>query len=242
MTILAVNNLSKQFGGLAAVSELSFEVEAGEIFAIIGPNGAGKTTTLNMLSGLLRPTSGSLSLAGREMTSLTPAERCHLGLGRAFQVVQPFPEMTVLENVLVGALFGRPGVDRAQGFERAEQAVEQTGLTRFKDTPADDLTLLQEKRLEIARALATQPKVLLLDEVVAGLRPAEAKEAVDLIKGVRGEGVTVVFIEHIMPVVRDLADRVMVMDYGKKIAEGPYQEVTNNPQVVEAYLGAEDAA
>lgn len=241
MSLLKVQDLGKRFGGLAAVSDLSFSVEEGEIYAIIGPNGAGKTTTLNLISGLLEPTMGSLELAGRDITSLGPAERCHFGLGRAFQVVQPFPEMTVEDNVLVGALFGKPGTSEQVGRKLTEEALEQTGLSRFKDTPADDLTLLQEKRLEIARALATQPQVLLLDEVMAGLRPGEAREAVGLIKRVRDRGVTVVFIEHVMPVVRDLADRVMVMDYGKKIAEGSYQDVTSDSQVVEAYLGAEEA-
>ncbi|CAN5906089.1 ABC transporter ATP-binding protein [soil metagenome] len=242
MSLLKIHNLGKRFGGLAAVDSLSFDVEEGEIYAIIGPNGAGKTTTLNLVSGLLEPTSGTLELAGRDITNLSPAERCHLGLGRAFQVVQPFPEMSVADNVLVGALFGKPGTSERVGRKLTEEALEQTGLLRIKDTPADDLTLLQEKRLEIARALATQPQVLLLDEVMAGLRPGEAREAVDLIKTVRDRGVTIVFIEHVMPIVRDLADRVLVMDYGKKIVEGSYADVTNNPQVVEAYLGAEDAA
>ena len=242
MSLLKIHNLGKRFGGLAAVDSLSFSVTAGEIYAIIGPNGAGKTTTLNLVSGLLEPTAGTLELAGRDITNLSPAERCHLGLGRAFQVVQPFPEMSVHDNVLVGALFGKPGTSEKDGRKLTEQALEQTGMLRIKDTPADDLTLLQEKRLEIARALATQPKVLLLDEVMAGLRPGEAREAVELVKTVRDRGVTVVFIEHVMPVVRDLADRVMVMDYGKRLAEGSYQDVTSDPQVVEAYLGAEDAA
>ena len=242
MSLLKIHNLGKRFGGLAAVDSLSFGVEEGEIYAIIGPNGAGKTTTLNLVSGLLEPTSGGLELSGRNITNLSPAERCHLGLGRAFQVVQPFPEMTVHDNVLVGALFGTPGTSEKAGRELTEAALEQTGLLRIADTPADDLTLLQEKRLEIARALATQPKVLLLDEVMAGLRPGEAREAVELVKTVRDRGVTIVFIEHVMPVVRDLADRVLVMDYGQKIAEGSYADVTSNPQVVEAYLGAEDAA
>ena len=242
MSLLKIHDLGKRFGGLAAVDSLSFSVEEGEIYAIIGPNGAGKTTTLNLVSGLLEPTSGGLELAGRDITKLSPAERCHLGLGRAFQVVQPFPEMSVYDNVLVGALFGKPGTSEKEGRKLTDETLEQTGLLRLKDTPADDLTLLQEKRLEIARALATQPKVLLLDEVMAGLRPGEAREAVELVKGVRDRSVTVVFIEHVMPVVRDLADRVMVMDYGKRLAEGSYQDVTSDPQVVEAYLGAEDAA
>ena len=240
MSVLGVQNLGKTFGGLAAVNDLSLEVDEGEILAIIGPNGAGKTTTLDMMSGLLMPTRGMVQLKGQDITRADPATRCHAGLGRAFQVVQPFPEMTVEENVLVGALFGKAGVGEAKGLELTHHALERSGLLRVKDTPAESLTLLQEKRLEIARALATQPDVLLLDEVMAGLRPAEAKEAVGLIRSVRDAGVTVVFIEHVMPVVRDLADRVVVMDYGQKIAEGTYREVTRHPQVISAYLGEED--
>jgi branched-chain amino acid transport system permease protein len=240
--VLEVKDLTMRFGGLTAVSGLSFELSAGEILAIIGPNGAGKTTTLNMISGLLKPTGGNISLRGLELTRLEPAERAHAGLGRAFQVVQPFPEMTVAENVLVGALFGKPGVSESEGQKLANRALARTGLLKLRDQPAEDLTLLQEKRLEIARALATQPQVLLLDEVMAGLRPLEAKEAVALVQEVRDAGVSIIFIEHVMPVVRDLADRVIVMDYGKKIAEGSYAEVTANPQVIEAYLGTEAVA
>ncbi len=239
---LRVEGLSKRFGGLDAVKELSFEVAAGEIFAIIGPNGAGKTTTLNMISGLLEPTAGRLVLAGRDVTRATSAERCHAGLGRAFQVVQPFPEMTVEENVMVGALFGSPKRAGGEATERARQALHATGLERLKDVSAEDLTLLQEKRLEIARALATDPTVLLLDEVMAGLRPGESREAVRLVRDVRARGVTVIFIEHVMPVVRDLADRVLVMDYGRRVAEGSYAEVTSDPHVIEAYLGRDDDA
>ncbi len=240
MSVLSVQNLGKTFGGLAAVADLDVEVSEGEILAIIGPNGAGKTTTLNMMSGLLMPSRGRVTLKGQDITQADPATRCHAGLGRAFQVVQPFPEMTVEENVLVGALFGKAGVGEAKGRELTRDALERSGLMHVKDTPAEELTLLQEKRLEIARALATQPDVLLLDEVMAGLRPAEAKEAVALVRSVRESGVTVVFIEHVMPVVRDLADRVVVMDYGQKIAEGTYQEVTSHPQVISAYLGEEE--
>ncbi|MCA9837621.1 MAG: ABC transporter ATP-binding protein [Trueperaceae bacterium] len=242
MSLLKVSRLSKQFGGLNAVQNLSFSVEEGMIFAIIGPNGAGKTTTLNMLSGLLTPTSGTIALNGQDITQLTAAARCHLGLGRAFQVVQPFPEMTVEENVMVGALFGARQ-SKQLALNQTHAVLEQTGLLRLKDTSADDLTLLQEKRLEIARALATHPSLLLLDEVMAGLRPKEAQEAVELIKTVNTSGVTIIFIEHVMPVVRDLADQVLVMDYGTPIAEGSYHEVTQNPQVIQAYLGTdEDAA
>jgi len=238
--LLRARGLSKRFGGLAAVSDVSFDVHAGEIFAIIGPNGAGKTTTLNLVSGLLAPTGGTLELQGVDITTLTTHARCHLGLGRAFQVVQPFPEMTVEENVLVGAQFGSRRVSSAEAHERAEAALDRTGLTGMRDHPVEDLNLLQEKRLEIARALATQPSVLLLDEVMAGLRPAEARLAVELVKSVRDEGVTVVFIEHVMPVVRDLADRVLVMDHGAELAVGSYAEVTADPRVIEAYLGVDD--
>ncbi|HEX7038620.1 MAG TPA: ABC transporter ATP-binding protein [Trueperaceae bacterium] len=235
--ILRAERLGRSFGGLAAVQDLSFEVEEGEIFAIIGPNGAGKTTTLDLLSGLLEPSAGRVFLAGVDVTRLPTYRRCQMGLGRAFQVVQPFPEMTVEENLMVGALFGEPGVPAAEAERRVESALERTGLSRLRDTPAEDLNLLQEKRLEIARALATNPKVLLLDEVMAGLRPAEARQAVELVRGVRDSGVTVVFIEHVMPVVRDLADRVLVMDHGRELARGTYAEVTADERVIRAYLG-----
>ncbi len=240
--LLRARRRTKRFGGLAAVDDVSFDVEAGEIFAIIGPNGAGKTTTLNLVSGLLTPTSGSLELGGTDITRLPTYARCRLGLGRAFQVVQPFPEMTVEENVLVGAQFGSGPVASAEARRRADAALERTGLEAMRDHPVEDLNLLQEKRLEIARALATQPSVLLLDEVMAGLRPAEARIAVELVKSVRAEGITVVFIEHVMPVVRDLADRVLVMDHGAELARGSYAEVTADPRVIEAYLGTEDEA
>ncbi len=240
-TLLTVEGLSRRFGGLAAVSELSFEVYEGEIFAIIGPNGAGKTTTLNLLSGLFEPSGGTIKLEGTDITRLPSYQRCHLGLGRAFQVVQPFPEMTVEDNVMVGALFGSHVVPADEARRRADAAIERTGLEHLRQTPAEDLNLLQEKRLEMARALATAPKLLLLDEVMAGLRPAEARAAIDLVKSVRDDGVTVIFIEHVMPVVRDLADRVLVMDYGRALARGSYAEVTSNPKVIEAYLGFEEA-
>ena len=236
-TILDAQRLGRNFGGLAAVSDLSFQVEEGEIFAIIGPNGAGKTTTLNLLSGLLEPSSGTIHLDGTDITRLPSFRRCHLGLGRAFQVVQPFPEMTVEDNVMVGALFGGRSVASDEARRRADAAIERSGLEQFRHAPAEDLNLLQEKRLEIARALATAPRLLLLDEVMAGLRPAEARVAVDLVKSVREDGVTVIFIEHVMPVVRDLADRVLVMDYGRELARGTYAEVTSNAKVIEAYLG-----
>jgi branched-chain amino acid transport system ATP-binding protein len=237
--VLRADGLSKRFGGLKAVQDVSFSVYAGEILAVIGPNGAGKTTLLNLLSGVYRPSAGRLSLLGRDVTSSSMEARCHAGLGRAFQIVRPFGEMTVRENVTVGALFGKPGMTLPRARELAQDLLERTGLAAHAERPAHELTLLQDKRMEVARALATQPQVLLLDEVMAGLRPAEAQEAVALVRAVRDGGVSVLFIEHIMPVVRDLADRVVVMDQGQVMAQGSYREVTSNPLVVAAYLGSE---
>ncbi|MDB5046025.1 MAG: amino acid/amide transporter ATP-binding protein 1, family [Deinococcus sp.] len=237
--VLRAENLSKRFGGLKAVQDVSFSQYAGEILAVIGPNGAGKTTLLNLLSGVYRPSTGRLWLGQEDITDAPMERRCHAGLGRAFQIVRPFPEMTVHENVTVGALFGQRGMRLAQAREQAYALLERTGLAAHADRAAHELTLLQDKRLEVARALATQPRVLLLDEVMAGLRPAEAQEAVELVRSVRDSGISVLFIEHIMPVVRDLADRVVVMDQGQVLAEGSYREVTANPQVIAAYLGTE---
>ncbi|MFC4456651.1 ABC transporter ATP-binding protein [Deinococcus sonorensis] len=235
--VLRAEQLSKRFGGLQAVQGVSFSVAPGEILAVIGPNGAGKTTLLNLLSGLYRPSAGRLFLGDRDVTSLSVEGRCRLGLGRAFQIVRPFPEMTVHENVTVGALFGTPGTRLHDARAQAWTLLERTGLIAHAEKAAHDLTLLQDKRLEVARALATRPRLLLLDEVMAGLRPTEAQEAVALVRSVRDSGVSVLFIEHIMPVVRDLADRVIVMDQGQVLAEGPYHDVTQDPRVVSAYLG-----
>ncbi|GEM47160.1 ABC transporter ATP-binding protein [Deinococcus cellulosilyticus] len=239
--ILEVRGLQKSFGGLMAVKDMGLHLDQGEILAVIGPNGAGKTTLLNLLSGLFLPDAGQITLAGHDITRATPERRCHLGIGRAFQVVRPFLEMTVFENVMVGAMFGKHGVSKAEAWKHTEQVLHLTGLEQHAHKNAHDLTLMQDKRLEVARALATRPSVLLLDEVMAGLRPNEAQDAVQLVKSVRDSGVSVLFIEHVMPVVRDLADRVVVMEYGSKLAEGTYQSVVRDPRVVAAYLGEEGA-
>lgn len=235
--MLRVANLSKRFGGVVAAREVNLEVRSGEILAVIGPNGAGKSTLLNLLSGLIRPDAGQIEFLGEDITHAPPEVRAWKGLGRAFQIVQPFHEMTVRENLMVGALYGKPGTSLKAARQVVEQVIELTGLTSKADTEAGELTLLEDKRLELARALCTQPRLLLLDEVMAGLRPAEAMEAVELVQRTRASGVTVLFIEHLMPVVRALADRVVVMDYGQVIAEGRYEEVAANARVREAYLG-----
>ncbi|WP_105317113.1 ABC transporter ATP-binding protein [Thermus tenuipuniceus] len=235
--VLEVVGASKRFLGLQALKEVHLHLEEGEILAVIGPNGAGKSTLLNLLSGLLRPDSGRILFLGQEITHLPPEARTHLGLGRAFQIVQPLPELTVRENLMVGALFGKPRVRRKEAEAWVEEVLRLTGLEGRAEALAGDLTLLEDKRLELARALATRPKVLLLDEVMAGLRPKEAEEAVALVRRIRNAGVTILFIEHLMPVVRALADRVVVLDYGEVIAEGTYSEVAGNPRVREAYLG-----
>ncbi len=235
--MLRVANLSKRFGGVVAAREVNLEVRTGEILAVIGPNGAGKSTLLNLLSGLIRPDAGQIEFLGEDITHAPPEVRAWKGLGRAFQIVQPFHEMTVRENLMVGALYGKPGTSLKAARQVVEQVIELTGLSGKADTEAGELTLLEDKRLELARALCTQPRLLLLDEVMAGLRPAEALEAVELVKRTRASGVTVLFIEHLMPVVRALADRVVVMDYGQVIAEGRYEEVAANARVREAYLG-----
>ncbi|WP_243029438.1 ABC transporter ATP-binding protein [Thermus altitudinis] len=235
--VLEAAGVSKRFLGLQALKEVTLHLEEGEILAVIGPNGAGKSTLLNLLSGLIKPDQGRILFLGQDITHLPPEARTHLGLGRAFQIVQPFPELTVRENLLVGALFGKPGTSRKEGEAWVEEVLRLTGLQSRSEALAGDLTLLEDKRLELARALATRPKVLLLDEVMAGLRPKEAEEAVALVKQIRETGVSILFIEHVMPVVRTLADRVVVLDYGEVIAEGTYQEVAQDPRVREAYLG-----
>jgi branched-chain amino acid transport system ATP-binding protein len=239
--LLVAQKLSKRFGGLQAVDAVSLEVQEGEILGVIGPNGAGKTTFLNLLSGVYTPDTGSLRLHNTDLTKATPEARAKAGLGRAFQIAQPFAEMTVLENVAVGALFAA-NLPMKAALNRAEEVLELTGLAKKRDVLAHNLSLLEDKRLEMARALSTNPKVLLLDEVMAGLRPSEALEAVQVVKQIRASGIAVLFIEHLMHVVRELADRVVVMNNGAVLAVGSYAQVTQNPAVIEAYLGIEETA
>lgn len=235
--MLSLERVSKRFGGLAAVAGVSLEARKGEILAVIGPNGAGKSTLLNLISGLYLPDAGRITFEGHDITQLPPEARTWRGLGRAFQIVQPFPEMTVEENLMVGALYGTPGTPRPKAASWVKEVLALTGLAPKAQVMAGELTLLEDKRLEMARALSTQPRLLLLDEVMAGLRPAEAMEAVELVRRIRDQGVSILFIEHLMPVVRALADRVVVMDHGEVIAEGPYREVAQDTRVREAYLG-----
>lgn len=235
--LLSVSGLSKTFGGLRAVSDVGFEIGRGEILGLIGPNGAGKTTVFNLISGLLPPTHGAVVFEGRDITGVPTFRRSRLGIGRTFQIVRPFDGMTVLENVMAPILARErhPDLARAQALE----ALGRVGLAEDADTDPKNLTLARRKRLEVARALATRPKLLLLDEVLAGLNPVEVQEALPLIRQVRDEGVTVFIIEHIMAALMSVSDRVLVMDQGALIAAGSPAEVTADPRVIEAYLGEE---
>ena len=241
MALLEVSGLVRRFRGLAAVDGLSFSVAEGATVAIIGPNGAGKTTAFNLISGLLRPHAGSIRLAGRDITAAPPYLRTRAGLGRTFQLVQPFHDLDVLGNVMVGSLFG--GTEK-RGVAAARAAAvglcELVGLGDRMSAPVSALTIADRKRLELARALATGPRLLLLDELMEGLTPTEEREAVALLGTIRARGVTLLLIEHVMTTVRELSDRVIVMDYGKKLAEGDYATVSRDPAVIAAYLGTAD--
>lgn len=237
---LAVRSLSKDFGGVHAVDGVDFDAEEGSVLGLIGPNGAGKTTLFNLVSGYLSPTRGRIALFGKEVTGLRPFALARLGVSRTFQVVRPFPRLSVLENVMVGAfLHHKPA---AEAERHALAVLTRLGLARQADMPASALTLAARKKLEIAKALAVQPRLLLLDEVVAGLNPSEMTATIELIRGIRQSGVTIVIVEHILKVILGLCDRVVVLDHGRKIAEGTAPEVAANPEVISAYLGSDDDA
>jgi branched-chain amino acid transport system ATP-binding protein len=232
---LVVSHLSKRFGGLRAVQDLSFSVSENETVALIGPNGAGKTTSFNLITGFHRPDGGSVSAFGREIVGLRPYDICAHGLARTFQVARPFGGMTVLANVMTGAFLRDKKIEVAR--VRAREAIDFVGLTAKEHTPARDLTTIDQRRLEMARALATQPRLLLLDEVMAGLNPAEIDQAVALVGKLSQRGLTIIIVEHVMRAIMAVARHIVVLDHGQKIAEGSPKEVVANEDVVRAYLG-----
>jgi branched-chain amino acid transport system ATP-binding protein len=238
MSLLVVDRVIKRFRGLTAVDGASFQVGEGEIFAVIGPNGAGKTTLFNLIAGVFAPDAGAISFAGTRIDGLMPDAICRLGIGRTFQLVRPFPALTVEDNALIGALLRRPGVAAARAH--AHEVLRQLDLYDKRHQLASALTLPDRKRLEVARALATDPKLLLLDEVMAGLRPAETDRIVAILRTLNWDsGITILLIEHVMRAVMALASQVLVLHHGAVIAEGPPEAVVRDQAVIDSYLGAE---
>lgn len=235
--MLITEGVEKRFGGLVAVNNVSVNVKDGEIFGIIGPNGAGKTTFLNCISGFYEPEKGKVIFKGQNIIGLSPHQLCHRGIARTFQIVRSFPKMSALDNVKVAAVFG--GKKHKNSEKRAEELMDFVGFPVAKDILTENLNTMQLKRLELARALATNCQLLLLDEVAAGLTPSEIPDFIALIKRIRDSGVTIITIEHVMKFIMGVCDRITVLQFGTQIAEGTVEEIKNNPKVTEAYLGEE---
>jgi branched-chain amino acid transport system ATP-binding protein len=241
MTLLALHAVSKSYGALKVTDDITLSVTEGETLGILGPNGAGKTTLFNLISGDVRVDAGRVEYAGRDVTRLRPHQRCHAGIGRSYQVPQPFGNMSVFENLVTAACFGGQQTER-EAWQTAHEVLEQTGLMPHANKPAGGLTLLDRKRLELARALATRPQLLLLDEIAGGLTEHEAKELVGELARIKASGVTMVWIEHVVHALLSLADRLFVINFGAKLAEGEPQSVMKDPEVQRVYMGLEATA
>ena len=238
MPILEGKGVTKYFGGLAAVSNVDFKVEQGEALGLIGPNGAGKTTLFNLISAALVPKPGTIRFKGENITGLKPYKICRMGVARTFQLVKVFADMPALSNVILGSYFGMsPGMSSKDAVREATELLEFVGLSAVKATPAKDLTLANQKRLEVARALATNPELLLLDEMMAGLNPAEVGQAMELVTRIRDKGITIIMIEHVMKAIMNVCERIIVLHHGAKIAEGTPKEIVTSKKVIEVYLG-----
>lgn len=243
MRILEGQGVTKFFGGLAAVSKVDFAVDQGEILGLIGPNGAGKTTLFNLVSGALHLSSGEIRFKGHKISGLKPHQICRMGIGRTFQETKVFGNMPVFQNVLVGAFFGSPGgISGADAAREANQALESVGLSAMSTTLVTDLTLVNQKRVEVARALAGKPELLLLDELMAGLTSTEVSEAMELVTTIRNKGITIVMVEHVMKAIMGICARIMVLHHGEKIADGTCNEISCNKTVIDIYLGEDTHA
>lgn len=240
MSLLQIQNVSKRFGGLAALTDVSYSVNQGEILGLIGPNGAGKTTLFNVVNGFYPPSKGEVLFKGERISNFKPHQICRLGIGRTFQVVKPLQRMTVLDNVIASAFLRAK--NKAEAEEKAHEALEFTGLYEDRYLISKGLPLGKRKRLEITRALATKPEMLLMDESFAGLNPTEINDQINIIRQIREKGITLMVIEHHMRVIMSISDRIIVLNYGEKIAEGTPSEIGKNRLVIEAYLGEAESA